>query len=185
LCVYFTKMGNSIIKTYKPLLIFTATFAGVYALLTGIYIWFLSLYPHQTDPLTRFVGKSVDTIFNYTGIDAATPPISNGQGVKLLINGQYVARIVEGCTAASIIIMFIAFIIAFGHNPKKSFLFALIGSLLIFIFNIIRIAFLGYLLYAFPAYQDIAHRIIFPALIYGFVVILWIIFIKKYNNASA
>ncbi len=181
---YSLQMSDSLLKTYRPLLIFTAKFAAVYIILSGLYMAYLSQYKQQTDPLTRFVGKNVDGMFNILGIHASTPPIPHEQGVKLIINGTYVARIVEGCTAASVIIMFIAFIIAFGHNPKKSLLFALTGSLLIFLFNILRIVFLGYLLYAFPKYQDIAHRIIFPALIYGFVVILWIIFIKKFNNVT-
>jgi len=172
----------SLLKTYKPVLVFTAKFAGTYAVLVGLYSLYLGTWEGQTDPLTRFVGENVNRLFGLFHIDAATPPLETESGLKLIVNDKYVGRIVEGCTASSVIIMFVAFVLAFGKSLKKSLVFALVGSLLIFIVNIFRIAFLGYLLYAFPAWQDVAHRIVFPALIYGFVVMLWIVFIKKYNE---
>jgi len=173
---------SSILKIYRPVLIFMAKFAGVYAVLVWIYNRYLAYWGHETDGLTGFVGKSVNVLFRLFHIDASTPALEGERGLKLLVNGEYVARIVEGCTAVSVIIMFIAFVIAFGKSFQKSCCFALAGALLIFIINILRIAFLGYMLYAFPAYQDVAHRIVFPAIIYGFVVFLWIVFIKKYNE---
>jgi len=97
----------------------------------------------------------------------------------LIINNEYIARIVEGCSAASIIILFVVFIISFGKTNIKTFVFLLLGAFSIFIINIFRILFLAYTLYAFPDYQKILHQIIFPAIIYTWVVLLWIYFIKK------
>jgi len=57
-----------------------------------------------------------------------------------------------------------------------------LGVFSIYAFNIIRIVFLGYVLYAFPQYQDFLHRVLFPALIYGWIVLLWIIYIKKMES---
>jgi len=149
-------------------------------LLVTIYNFYLSFFQQQTDLLTLWVGQMVSGIYNIIGLDVHTTPLETEPGLKLIVQGQYIARIVEGCTAISVIIMFMAFVLSFGQNFQKTLLFALIGSILIFVFNLIRIIFLGYLFYAFPQYQDVAHRIIFPALIYGFVVFLWLIFIKKY-----
>ena len=170
------------LKTYKPVLLFIAKFAGIYALLSWIYWQYLSFYPAQTDPLSIAVGKIAGKVFQFLGIHAYTEPIAGEHGLKLIINGAYVARIVEGCTAVSVIIMFAAFIFAFGQSWQRNWRFALLGSLALFVFNIFRIVFLGYLLYRFPAYEEMAHRIVFPALIYGFLVLLWIIFVKKYSE---
>jgi exosortase family protein XrtF len=148
-------------------------------LIVVFYNVYLSQYTGQTDVLTIWVGKMVTKIYHWLGLNVQTLPLTEESGLKLIINGNYVARIVEGCTAISVIILFVAFVISFGQNFKKSLLFAAIGSLLIFVFNLLRIVFLGYLLYAYPQYQDMAHRIVFPAMIYGFVVILWLVFIKK------
>ena len=150
--------------------------------MVAIYNVYLSQYDGQTDALTVWVGKFVTDIYNWFGLNVQTLPLTDESGLKLIINGNYVARIVEGCTAISVIILFVAFVISFGQNFKKSLVFAIIGSLLIFIFNLFRIVFLGYLVYAYPQFQDVAHRIVFPALIYGFVVLLWLVFIKKIND---
>ncbi len=168
--------------TYRLTIAFIFKFLLIYVLLVWLYSLYLGHYVLQTDPLTLWVGRAVSGIYHLLGLDVKTLPISGESGLKLIINGQYVARIIEGCTAASVIILFVSFVIAFGQKIKKSLLFAMLGGVLIFIFNLFRIVFLGYLLYAFPQYQDIAHRIVFPALIYGFVVVLWIIFIKKIND---
>ena len=173
---------SSTLKTYRPVLVFIGKFAGVYAVLVALYNKYLAYWGNETDGLTRFVGKNVNYFFRLFHIDASTPALETERGLKLIINGEYVGRIVEGCTAISVIIMFVAFVIAFGKSLKKTLLFALAGSLLIFVINIFRITLLGYLYYAFPAYQDVVHRIIFPAVIYGFVVLLWIVFIKKFND---
>jgi len=170
---------ESIYKQYKPSLIFILKFAGIYLLLSILYNFYLSSQIGHTDSLSLLVGKALNATYHLFAINAQLIPLDNEAGLKLIINGQYLARIVEGCTAMSVIIMFISFVISFGNSFYKAFKFALIGSVLIFIFNILRILILSYILYYFPKYQDIAHRVLFPALIYGFVVFLWFIFIKK------
>jgi len=173
---------KNILKTYRPTFYFIGKFILTYLVMVIIYNVYLSQYAGQTDVLTVWVGKFVTDIYHWLGLNVQTLPLTGESGLKLIINGNYVARIVEGCTAISVIILFVAFVISFGQDFKKSLLFAAIGSLLIFVFNLLRIVFLGYLLYAYPQFQDVAHRIIFPAMIYGFVVFLWLVFIKKYNE---
>ncbi len=172
----------STLKTYYPTLKFIGKFVLIYVVLVTVYNFYLSFFQNQTDIITIWVGKLVSGIYNILGINVQSVPIKTEPGLKLIVKGQYVARIVEGCTSISVIIMFMAFVLSFGKNLKKTLTFALMGSILIFIFNLLRIVFLGYILYAFPQYQDVAHRIIFPAMIYGFVIILWLYFVLKYHE---
>ncbi len=172
----------SILKTYYPTLKFIGKFVLIYVILVLAYNFYLSFYQNQTDIITVWVGKMISGIYNLLGVDVQTMPVGTEPGLKLMVKGQYVARIVEGCTAISVIIMFVAFILSFGKHLQKTLIFAITGSILIFVFNLLRIVFLGYILYTFPQYQDVAHRIIFPAMIYGFVVILWLYFILKYHE---
>jgi exosortase family protein XrtF len=174
----------SILKIYKPTLVFLAKFSGTYLVLALIYQWYLSAYTGQTDPFTLRTGELVSRLFYITGLQATALPLPDESGLQLLINGEYVARIVEGCNAISVIIMFAAFTLSFGNFIKKSLIFTIAGSFLIYIFNLFRIVFLGYLLYMLPKWQDLAHRVIFPGLIYGFVIVLWIIFVKKINSET-
>jgi len=102
--------------------------------------------------------------------------------VKLFINDKFVARIIEGCNAISIIILFISFIVAFSSNFKTTFLFIVVGSLLIYFINIFGIAVISIALYQFPQYQYILHDVLFPLMIYGFTFLLWFFWIKKFSK---
>jgi len=102
--------------------------------------------------------------------------------MKLYVNNEFLARIVEGCNAASIIILFISFIIAFAEKFKKTALFLLAGGVLIYVVNIIRIAILTIMYYEYPQYQEILHSVVFPAIIYGMVFILWMIWVRMLSK---
>lgn len=102
--------------------------------------------------------------------------------IKLIVGDNYTARVIEGCNSVSIIILFLAFIIAFSGKLKATFLYGLIGSLLIYVINILRIILLSLLLYKYPQYQESLHLLVFPAIIYGFVFFLWIIWVRYFSN---
>ena len=172
----------SLLQTYKSSLIFIGRFLLVYILLVFCYDLYQSFYINRTDPLTIWVGKTVTAFYHLLTINAQTVPLAHESGLKLIIDGRYVARIVEGCTAASIIILFVSFILSIGKSLKTALIYAITGSIFIFLFNVLRIVLLGYILYVAPQYQTLAHQILFPVLIYGFVVILWLIFIQKYYD---
>ena len=84
---------------------------------------------------------------------------------------------IEGCNAVSIMIIFLAFIFTF-YKGAKTFWFALGGLIFIYIVNVFRIAIINVVVLEYPDYQKISHDYLFPAIIYGAVVLLWIIWIK-------
>ncbi len=104
---------------------------------------------------------------------------------KLFVNNEFMVRVVEGCNAASIIILFISFIISFAEKFKKTFLFLLGGGLLIYLVNLIRIAILTIMYYEYPQYQEILHSVVFPAIIYGMVFLLWMIWVRMLSENEA
>ena len=97
----------------------------------------------------------------------------------LNMNGRYLASIIEGCNAISIIILFIAFIVAFAKGFKKTFFFIFVGSLLIYVVNVLRIVILAIALYHYPNQEKLLHGVVFPGIIYGMVFLLWMLWIKK------
>jgi len=100
----------------------------------------------------------------------------------VLLNDVYVSRVIEGCNSISIIILFIAFIAAFSGGLKATILYSFVGSFLIYIINILRIAFLSFMFYKYPNQQVFLHNIVFPAVIYGFTFLLWVIWVKRFSN---
>jgi len=64
---------------------------------------------------------------------------------------------------------------------KQTILFIVIGSLIIHILNIVRIALLCIALYNYPDYEHILHGVVFPLIIYGVVFLLWVIWVNKFS----
>ena len=95
------------------------------------------------------------------------------------VSGKYVSRMVEGCNAVSVMILFLAFILAF-YQGAKTFIFATAGLVFLHIINVLRIAGLNILLVELPQYSKIGHDYFFPAIIYGSVVIFWLVWINYF-----
>ncbi len=176
-------------KKNRTIIIFLVKFFATYFILSGIY----SIYLKQTQetanlfscsPITNTVANHVEKIANMLGYDAYVEQNLDELSIKFVLNGQYVSRIIEGCSSISIIILFLSFIIAFSGSIKATILFGLFGSILIYAVNILRIIALSVLYYQFPEHQSILHDLLFPAIIYGLTFILWITWVKFYSNIN-
>ncbi len=103
----------------------------------------------------------------------------------IAINNENVVRVIEGCNSISVIILFLSFVLAFFRGLSSTLVFILIGAVTIYILNIIRVALLVLGLYFYKDYGDFLHDILFPLFIYGVVLLLWLIWIKKYKNETS
>lgn len=153
--------------------------------MVGIY----NLYQNKTQekepnfvcsPITKNVAKQTEKLIIFLGYEAETVQHTEELSYKLFVEKNYVARVIEGCNSISVIILFFAFIIAFSGKITTTILFGVIGSILIYLINIVRIAILSIGLLKFPKQETLLHNLVFPAIIYGFIVILWLIWVKKY-----
>lgn len=176
-------LENYFIK-YKPFLLFLGKFLLAYLLLTFVYQLFLSRFDsakYETDAITKMVSRQTESLLHFFHADASIIPHPEEASFKIIYNQKYLARIIEGCNAVSVIILFVAFVIAFTGRFRDTVLFIFSGSILIYILNICRIAALSYLLYHYPAQQRLLHDVLFPLCIYGVVFILWIIWVNKFS----
>jgi exosortase family protein XrtF len=170
---------------FKPFLIFLTKFAVTYLVLTFIYESYLSQYDQknfEVDGFTQLVANQSQKILSVFDANSYTMPNFKEASVKLYYHDKWVSRIIEGCNALSIVILFISFVIAFTGKLKQTILFILIGSLLIHIFNVLRIALLCMAIFHFPQYEHILHGVIFPLFIYGVVFLLWVIWVNNYSS---
>lgn len=128
------------------------------------------------------VSNQTYNLMHFFNEDYQIIPNPSEASMKVIYNGKYVARIIEGCNAISVIILFAAFIFAFASNWTKTLLYIFIGSILVYVLNIIRIVLLIKAIYFYPEYQEFLHGTIFPLFIYGVVFILWIIWVTKFSK---
>lgn len=162
-------------------------FFGVYALLFVLYAWYLNENQVKKPyfacaPITKNVANQTENLLNFVGYHVSMEQHTKEVSINILVNDKPVARIIEGCNSVSIIILYIAFIIAFKGSFKNTVLFIIAGSLLIYYFNIVRIAIISIAIYKYPEYEKTLHEIIFPLLIYGLTFLLWFIWVKKFAS---
>lgn len=152
-----------------------------------LYAFYLKLsdnFNFFPDYLTNLVARQSGAVLNGFGYKSQLIPHKLEEGIVLTINNQYSVIIVEGCNGISVIILFISFIIAFAENLKKTILFLLGGTVIIYSVNVLRIAILVIALYKFPEYEKILHSVIFPGIIYSIVFILWMIWVRTLRPTS-
>lgn len=176
---------KSLLVKYKSVIRFIVTFLTVYGVLTIGYNVYLNMsdgskfYP---DYLTNLVAQQTNALLNGVVYDANVLPHPNEPSMKIIIDGKYVARVIEGCNAISIIIMFLSFIVAFAGKLKTTILYGLAGSIIIYAFNLFRIVILSIGLYHYPWRKEILHNVIFPMLIYGTVFLLWMVWVNRFSQ---
>ena len=176
-------------KKNKAVILFLLRFFVSYFVLSGIYQWYLhsnqQIYPtYSCCGITELVTNHTVSLGKTIGYSFDSQQSTDELSYQLLINEVNVARIVEGCNSVSIIILFWAFIIAFAGSWQKTLVFGLIGSFLIYSLNIVRIIFIALALNKYPNHSHILHQIVFPAIIYGFTFMLWVIWVRFFANTN-
>lgn len=175
---------GSLLKEYRPVLKFIATFLGVYFFLTIAYKFYLdfsdgSLY--YPDYFSNLVGKQTVKLLEVFGYQAELVK-SNQPVLNLVINNKNLAFISEGCNGVSIIILFTSFIMSFAKDFKTTFIYIICGSVLIYIANLLRIVIIAIALYHYPWREEILHNVIFPGLIYSLVFVLWMFWVYRFDK---
>ncbi len=171
----------------KSVLFFLSKFFGSYFLLFGMYSYYLENTQKKGDifqcaPITHLVGEQTISVLQFFGCNAKMEQHSSELSIKLFLDNVYRARVIEGCNSVSLIILFVSFIIAFPGALKKTLIYGSIGSFLIYFINVLRIAFLTFALAQFPQRKEFLHNLLFPAIIYTIVFLLWVIWVNYFSN---
>ncbi|MEG1591875.1 exosortase family protein XrtF [Chryseobacterium sp.] len=166
------------LKDFKPVLSILLRFIIIYLVLLFAYQFYLNSFKESgLDPYSRSIAEQIATIQNKIGYTTSLYNDVSKEQVWFYVNEKYVSRMVEGCNAISVIILFTAFIFAF-YKGTKTFVFIAVSLLVLYIMNILRIIGLNIVTRDHPEYNRMVHDYVFPAVIYGSVVILWLVWIK-------
>lgn len=168
---------------FKPFLIFIGTFFSAYIILTLIYKVYLNSFSlNDVDGITALVASNVQQLMLSFNADIDIIKSFSSSCFEVWYNNKYTIRIIEGCNAVSIFILFASFVIAFSGKFKTTLLYIFFGILFIYVLNIIRIALLTVLLFNYPEKEHLLHGVLFPLVIYGLVFVLWIVWVNKFSK---
>ncbi|WP_411831109.1 exosortase family protein XrtF [Mariniflexile sp. AS56] len=146
------------------------------------YLQFSDGSKYYPDYMTHLVAMQSDALLDALGYDVEMLPHPNEPSMKVVLNGTYLARVIEGCNSISVIILFVSFIAAFASKFKTTFFYMLAGSVLLYTVNLLRIVLLSIGLYHFPQQKDVFHTVVFPAVIYGMVFLLWVFWVNRFSK---
>lgn len=168
----------AMLKDFKPILAILLRFIIIYVVFILAYQFFLNSFETSgLDPYSRLIANQATWAQNKLGYPTLLYNDVPNQQVWFYVKQKYITRMVEGCNAISIIILFIAFVFAF-YKGAKTFVFGFIGFFILYLINVLRIIGLNIVVRDHPQYSKIGHDYVFPAIIYGTVVVLWLVWIK-------
>ncbi|MDO5616422.1 MAG: exosortase family protein XrtF [Cruoricaptor ignavus] len=163
---------------FKPILKILLRFLIIYLVLLGGYQLYLNHYSGSgLDPFSVWVADQSTAVQNLLGYPSQMVPLPEYDRSYFYVSDDYRSYMVEGCNSISVMILFVAFVFSF-YKGLKTFVFVILGLVFMHLVNVLRIAGLNILLVEMPEYSKIGHDYLFPAIIYGSVVLLWLIWIK-------
>lgn len=172
------------LRDFKPALLFLAKFLAFYFIANIIYGIYVESCGNLPDMFTQQV--STQTAFFLKKIDSSidTEISKNEPQVSLKSGGEVVLNVFEGCNGINVMIVFVAFLIAFGGQAKKLVWFLFSGLIIIHLTNIMRLSLLYYVAQHYKIYFYFIHKYIFTAILYLIVIVLWVIWVFKVNVKS-
>lgn len=179
---------KELLQKNKAVIRFLVIFIGTYLVLAGlykVYLFYGASSTYYPDPITHLVARQSAAMLDAFGYQGDIKPNLTDPSMNLYINGHFLARVVEGCNAVSVLILFASFVLAFHRGWRKTLLFILAGTALIYAMNVLRIALLVILMLKYPEKQEFLHGTLFPAIIYGTVFLLWIGWVKYATKPDA
>lgn len=170
------------IKEFKPALFFLAKFVGVYLVGNILYGAYITAHGNKPDEITEVVAVQSSFVLNMLGQDTYVTASSSAPNIKLMTSDGKGLLVFEGCNGINVMIVFIAFMVAFGGRWVSMTWFVPVSLVVIHIANISRLVLLYFVnLYYQPQFYFF-HKYFFTAILYVIVFLLWMVWIKKWSR---
>lgn len=153
----------------------------------ALYLFFEFYIKKHTFIDQRFIAliiNSSDFFLNLIGYDTFKT-ISDSDYQVLGIDGSNGVWIGSSCNALTLFFLFAVFIAAYPGHQKSKLWYIPLGLLLIHILNIIRVIALALIAFYNKDYLDFNHTYTFTFIIYGFIFLLWMIWVNNYSTKGS
>lgn len=174
----------NIFQEFKPAFTFLAKFLAIYILGNVVYGIFVESSGNRPDEITSIVTRQASAILSWFGEPVSVINNMEKPTVLLQQSGNTILSVYEGCNGVNVMVVFIAFILAFGGKKKMIALFIITGLVIIHAMNLIRILLLYYVALSYQHYFYFVHKYIFTAVLYLVVFALWTIWIMYFNERT-
>jgi exosortase family protein XrtF len=171
-------------KDFKYSFLFLGKFLLVYFGANLLYGVFIDSFQNDPDPITYWVTNQTSHVQNLLGVESSVEANEGKRSISMQNNGDGVINVFEGCNGINVMIVFVAFMIAFGGSAKRLIWFVPLGLLIVHLFNLLRIILLYVAAQHNSQYFYYIHKYFFTAALYLVVIALWIIWVMKLANKT-
>ena len=173
------------IREFMPTIIFLGKFLGIYLVASVLYGAYVSSFEPGPDPLTSAVGKQTSVALGVCGwITTASDNIAKPT-IELAYHDRDILSIYEGCNGLNVMIIFVAFLFAFGPINHRLWWYVPLGLLILHLSNLLRITILFWVSLNEPDFMYFLHKYFFTAALYVVTFALWVIWVRMYMRPSA
>lgn len=167
------------IKEFRPVIFFLARFLSVYFIGNILYGICVSSFEPRVDPVTHAVTQQVSVLLDVIGWENTIADDKSSPTTIVYYQLHPIIAVYEGCNGINVIIIFVAFLFAFGPWVKEMVWFAILGIIIIHLSNLVRVSLLFFVSLHYPDFLYFVHKYLFTAIIYVIVFVLWIIWVRK------
>jgi len=172
----------SLLKEFKPALTFVGKFLALYFIGNVVYGLYIESCKENPDLITRAVTAQTSSILNTLGYDTSMDDHPDAPKIALKEAGDVVINVYEGCNGVNVIIVFMAFLFAYGGPARILWVFLPLGVLIIHLFNLLRVGLLFYLALSNSSQFYYYHKYFFTAALYIVVFGLWALWVIRYHE---
>jgi exosortase family protein XrtF len=172
----------SLYQDFKPSILFLTKFIGLYIILNVIYGFYLDASKGEADFMTQWVTEQTADIIDLYEDNITTGPKEDLRSIFIFKESRAVLSVYEGCNGLNVMVIFVAFLFAYGNLGKRMLWFVPLGLLVIHLFNLLRILLLFHVTISMPDFLYFSHKYLFTAFIYIAVFGMWALWIFKVNE---
>ncbi|MBI3217905.1 MAG: exosortase family protein XrtF [Bacteroidetes bacterium] len=165
-------------QEFKPTIFFLLKFLGLYLSLNLLYGFYVTSFEPAPDPVTHIVSQHTARILSVLGWQSTATDYPQKPSVAIIHQAKTIVSVYEGCNSVNVMIVFLAFVFSFGQLRKSLLWFVPLGLTFLYAINIARIGLLFLVSLKLPHFLYFSHKYLFTAIIYLFVLLLWIYWIR-------
>jgi len=169
------------IKEFKPTIVFLAKFIGFYLAGNLLYGLYVTSFAPRPDPATHHVTRHTGWVVSAFGVPVTIQDDRQKPNTLIIHAGRAVLSVYEGCNGLNTMIIFVAFLFAFGPVSRPLFWFVPAGLLIIHLANLARISMLFYVAAYMPDKMYFVHKYLFTAILYAVIFLLWVWWVNRYS----
>ena len=164
---------KELLKEFKPALGFLGKFVALYLIGNVLYGVYIESHGDHPDKATHLLTAQTSSVLNLLGYETDHEPLKDAPKVALKESGRTILFVFEGCNGVNVMIVFTAFLFAFGGALARLLTFMAVGLVAIHFFNILRISLLFYLSFKGSNHFHYYHKYFFTGILYLVVLGLW------------